>query len=300
MKKLKLLFMGTPMFASTVLQTIIDTRLYDVVGVFTKSDNVIGKKTYPSPVKLLAEKHNILVFTPDKLFPIFDEVKRLNPDIIITCAYGKIIPKIYLDNFYSINIHASLLPKYRGASPIEQSLLNGDQLTGITIIRLSTTLDGGPILLQHKTSILPTDNKTTLTEKLSRLAGKTVLAYLATRDTLPEIVQDETKVTFAPLITREEEYLNLAKSAREVIGKIRALSDKPGAKLEINNATITILMAVLTTKHSLPGQIIVSANELLIGTGDYFISVLKICQAGKKPMDIKSYLNGQKLLKTKL
>ena len=189
MKNIKVVFMGTPDFSVPVLEGLIEN--YQVVGVVTQPDRKVGRKKEIcfSPIKKLALEHNILVFQPEKIRVDFDDILKLNPDIIVTCAYGQIIPKEILDypKYGCINVHASLLPKLRGGAPIHKSIIDGYLKTGITIMYMDEKMDSGDIISQAETEILDTDTMESLHDRL-KLIGKKLLL-----DTLPTIIDGSAK-----------------------------------------------------------------------------------------------------------
>ena len=292
---MKIVFLGTPLFSSIILEKI--NSFNKVSLVVTKVDTPVGRKQVltPSVVKEKAMSLNLEVVTPNKvseLLPILDNIK---PDILITAAYGKMIPDCILNKYLTINLHASLLPKYRGGSPIEYSLLNDDKKTGITIMRLVKQMDAGPILMQEELPILDNENKTELTLRLANLASEMIIKYLQNINTYKEVTQDEDKVSYAYNLGYADQILDLEQKASVVNNKIRALSLIPGAFIKVNDTIVKLIKCELTNIKSTPYQIKLNKNELLIGTKDYFLKVLTLQQSGKKVMTIKDYLNGQKL-----
>ena len=292
---MKIVFLGTPLFASIILKKI--NSIYPISLVVSKTDSPVGRKKIltPSPVKEEALRLGIKVITPDRVKEIISELDLIRPDILITAAYGKMIPDEILDKYFTINLHASLLPKYRGGSPIEYALLNGDPITGITIMRIVKKMDAGPILYQEAIDILANENKTELTLRLANKAGEMIIKYLANINDFKEVKQDETKATYAYNMGYSSQILDLMQNAQVVNNKIRALSLTPGAFIKVSNTLVKIIKADTTKIKSKPYHIKVNKDELLIGTSDYYLRVLFLQQAGKKEMLVKDYLNGQKL-----
>ena len=220
MKNKKVVFMGTPEFSIPVLEMLIENT--NVVLVVTQPDSYVGRKheLKYTPVKECALKHNIPVFQPEKVRKETDEILKYNPDIIITCAYGQIIPSVLLDTpkYKAVNVHASLLPKLRGGSPLHRCIIDGYSETGVTIMYMAPGMDDGDIITQKSIKIEDTDNVGTIHDKLSILGRNLLL------ETLPSIFngtngrtrQDENEVTFAYNIKREEEKLDFNKTARAV------------------------------------------------------------------------------------
>ena len=247
MKNLKVVFMGTPDFAVPVLKMLIENT--DVVLVVTQPDALVGRKKVltPSPVRLIADANNIPVKTPEKIRNEYEEILNYHPDIIITCAYGQIIPKVVLDypEYGCINVHASLLPKYRGASPISKCIYNGETKTGITIMYMDEGIDTGNIIHAREIEIAENDTLGTLSEKLSHLGAKLLL------DTLPKIIegenfdipQDNEEATYVGLIKREDERLDFNRTRKEIINHIRSLNPSPLANTIINGEEWKIIEA---------------------------------------------------------
>lgn len=287
--------MGTPEFAVPILDTLIKTS--EVVLVVTKPDKYVGRKKIltPSPVKEFALKNNIPVLEPLKIKEDYEYLKKYQPDLIVTCAYGQILPKEILDlpPLGCINVHASLLPKYRGGAPIHYALLNGEEKTGITIYYMDTNLDTGDIISSASIPIKDDDNIITLSNKLSLLASN-LLA-----DTLPTIInktckrepQNNNEATYAYTIKREEEHLDFTKTAKEVSNRVRALY--PSSYFLLNNEEVKVLSGIIgEDSPNPPKSIILKKDALGITCQDkvYYITELK--PFGKKAMNIKDYLNG--------
>ena len=296
---MKVVFMGTPDFAVPVLQGLIDN--YDVVGVVSQPDKRVGRhlELRYTPIKELALKYNIPVFQPEKIRVEYDDILALEPDIIITCAYGQIIPKEILDypKLGCINVHASLLPKYRGGAPIHWSIINGDKETGITIMYMDVGMDTGDIISQESIPILDSDNLESIHDKLSTLGSKLLL------DTLPSIIdgtndrlkQNEDEVTFAYNIKREEEHVDFNKTSREVFNLIRGLSPVPSSNAIIDNEEMKILESKIGngTYSGNCGEIVdITKEGIIVKTSDGSIILTKIKPFGKKLMDANSYVNG--------
>ena len=294
-KLIKKIVIGTPEFAVPILDTLIKTS--EVVLVVTKPDKYVGRKKIltPSPVKEFALKHNIPVLEPLKIKEDYEYLKKYQPDLIVTCAYGQILPKEILDlpPLGCINVHASLLPKYRGGAPIHYALLNGEEKTGITIYYMDTNLDTGDIISSASIPIKDDDNIITLSNKLSFLASN-LLA-----DTLPTIInktckrepQNNNEATYAYTIKREEEHLDFTKTAKEVSNRVRALY--PSSYFLLNNEEVKVLSGIIgEDSPNPPKSIILKKDALGITCQDkvYYITELK--PFGKKAMNIKDYLNG--------
>jgi len=298
LKNLKVVYMGTPNFSVPTLEMLIEET--NVIGVVTQEDKEVGRKKVltPSPVKECALKHNIKVLTPHKIREEYQDIIDLDPDIIITCAYGQIVPKELLDFPYygCINIHGSILPEYRGASPIQSAIMNGDTETGITIMYMDEQMDTGNIINMDKIDIDITDTYGTLSDKLS-IVGKNLLLK-----TLPKIIaddnwnikQDDGAATYTKKITREQERLDFSKTKKEVYDYIRALNPSPLANILLNGEEIKIVEARLGADKTGEIGVITAVNKdsFSIQCSDGLIDVTMIKRAGKNIMDVKSFLNG--------
>ena len=301
-----IVFMGTPEFAVPILQSLIDNPEYDVQAVLTQPDHHIGRKRtlHQSPVKELAEQYNIEVLQPAKLSksPEMEKIISLQPDLMITAAYGQFLPTKLLAaaKIAAINVHGSLLPKYRGGAPIQYSIINGDKETGVSIMYMVKKMDAGDIISQRSIPIEDTDDSGTMFKKLS-LLGRDLLL-----ETLPKLIsgdvnpvaQDPDKVVFSPNITSEQEQIDFRLPAGLIDAKVRGLRPAPLGNMVIDGLRTKIYdVTPLEEKTDLePGKAVrVTKHQLVIAAGDgttYQINKLK--PAGKKAMDITSYLNGHK------
>ena len=300
MKDKRVIFMGTPEFSVPVLEMLIKET--NVIEVVTQPDSYVGRhhELKFSPVKEVAVKNNIKVFQPEKIRNDYQSILDENPDIIITCAYGQIIPTILLETpkYKAINVHASLLPKLRGGSPLHRAIINGYKETGITIMYMAPGMDDGDIITQESIEIKDTDNVGIIHDELS-IMGRDLLLK-----TLPSIFdgtntrtkQDESEVTFAYNIKREEEKIDYNKTALEVYNQIRGMYPFPVAYTTLEDEIIKVCEARLgDKKNGNPGEIVEIYND---GFGvmckDSEIIFTKIKPSGKKEMNVKDYLNGKK------
>lgn len=299
-------FMGTPEFAVPILQSLIDNPEYDIQAVLTQPDHHIGRKRtlHQSPVKELAEQYNIEVLQPAKLSksPEMEKIINLQPDLMITAAYGQFLPTKLLEaaKIAAINVHGSLLPKYRGGAPIQYSIINDDKETGVSIMYMVKKMDAGDIISQRSIPIEDTDDSGTMFKKLSLLGRDLLLETLPkliSRDVNP-VAQDPDKVVFSPNITSEQEQIDFRLPARLIDAKVRGLRPAPLGNMIIDGLRTKIYdVTPLEEKTDLePGKVVrVTKHQLVIAAGDgttYQINKLK--PAGKKAMDITSYLNGHK------
>ena len=301
MKDKKVVFMGTPEFSVPVLEMLIKET--NVVMVVTQPDALVGRKrelTF-SPIKKVALENNIEVYQPNKIRNEFEYILKCEPDIIVTCAYGQIIPNelLYTPKYKAINVHASLLPKFRGGAPIHRAVINGEVKTGITIMYMAPGMDDGDIISQRSIDIDINDNTGILHDKLS-LLGRDLL-----KETLPSIFnetnkrikQNEDEVSFAYVIKREDEHITYDKTTLEVHNHIRGLYPFPIGYSLINDEVLKICKSKIS-ENKPDGKIgeIVSVYEDGFGvkTLDGEIIITKVKPAGKKEMDAKDYINGKR------
>lgn len=300
----KIVFMGTPEFSVPILEGLIQEENYEVIGVVTQPDRKVGRKKVmtPPPVKKKAVEHGIAVFQPEKLSGSeeMNQVLALDPDIIVTAAYGQYVPTKMLKapKYKAVNVHASLLPKYRGAAPIHYALINGDRETGVTIMYMEKEMDAGDIISQRSLRIEPEDTVGTLFGKLS-LIGRDLLL-----DTLPDIFsgthtpvsQDLSEVTYSPMISREEEKIDWTKRAETIAFKVRGMNPFPGAYTLLKGQRFKIWLAEAVSQSSdkEPGTIVrLTNNDMQIQCGDQTVLALKEVQPfGKPKMTIEDYLPG--------
>lgn len=300
MNKVRVVFMGTPDFAVPILDGLIDN--YEVVLVVSQPDKRVGRKQelVNTPVKSMALKHNISVFQPVKIKEDYKKILEVEPDIIITCAYGQIIPKELLDypRLGCINVHASLLPKLRGGAPIHRAIIDGYSETGITIMYMDEKMDTGDIISKASTTILSSDDLESLHDRLSMMGKKLLL------ETLPSIIdgtnkrekQNEKEATYAYNIKREEEHIDLSKSQEQVFNQIRGLSPVPGANLLIDDQEFKIYRAEISNRKFNDKKIgcitglYKNGIGVMTGTGEIILTDIK--PFGKKRMTASSYING--------
>lgn len=300
--KIKIVFMGTPEFSVPILKELISS--YQVVGVVTKSDKEVGrnKELKFSPIKSLALEKNLKILQPEKIKIDYQNIIDLKPDLIITCAYGQIIPKALLDypRYGCINVHASLLPKLRGGAPIHHALIDGYLETGITIMYMNEKMDEGDIISQRSIPITENDNLGMLHDKLSQLGSELLM------ETLPEIIagtnkripQDQNLSTYGYTIKREDELLDFNKTTKEVFNQIRGLNPYPGAYSLLDNRIVKIYEGYPSRRkydHLRNGQITAYYPDGIgIKTIDGEIVLTVIQFDGKKKMKVTDYLHGNK------
>ena len=297
MKNKNIVFMGTPDFSVPVLKMLIENT--NVLLVVTQPDKIVGKDKTVSfnPVKKLALEENIPVFQPIRIRKDFEKLKNLDIDLIVTCAYGQIIPKEVLDmpKYGCINVHASILPKYRGSAPIQWCPFNNDDVTGVTIMYMEEGMDTGDIIKIKEIPILDSDNVGTLHDKLSKLGCDLLLEVLPTIfNKTNDRIKQGNNYTMAPMIKREDERLDFNEEGKKIIGKIKGLNPWPLANIIINNQEIKVLEAEFVQKKVDNTGIIkeIDKKNLGITCKDGIIYLKKIKPSGKKVMEINSFLNG--------
>ena len=296
----KLIFMGTPDFSAAVLKGLLDDSNYDVLAVVTQPDRAVGRKKEikMTPVKEVALAHNLPVYQPEKMSGSEEmaELMTLGADGIVTAAFGQFLPTELLDSVdFAVNVHASLLPKYRGGAPIHYAIINGEEEAGVTIMEMVKKMDAGDMIAKASTPITDDDNVGTMFEKLA-VIGRDLLLR-----TLPDYIagnikpepQDESKATFSPNITPEEERIDWNKSARDVFNHIRGLYPWPVAHTLLDGKRFKIYEATLAEGHGKPGEIIEKGKKsLVVATGDGAISLKTVQPAGKPRMSVVDFLNG--------
>lgn len=296
---MKIVFFGTHEFAAQILQGLLDNPDYQIDLVITQPDKPVGRKQelQKSPVKLLAEKNNLKIEQPESL-KSFDLSIFQSFDLGICCQYGLIIPQSILDTpkVGVLNVHTSLLPKYRGASPIQTALLNGEKETGVTIMKMDAGLDTGPILLQKNTLIDEDDTYTTLSEKLVKTANlalsEAVLGYISGK-IVPQ-PQDESLATFTKILTREDGKIDWSKSAQEIYNQFRGLTPWPGVWTTLNGKRLKLLSIIPSDKKFEIKNLKFEIDHIYIGCGQGSIEVLELQLEGSKPANSKEFINGQK------
>ncbi len=313
---MKIVYMGTPEFAVPPLKRIIEEG-YEVAAVFTQPDKPKGRsgKPAPSPVKEAALEAGLNICQPEKLRDE-ENVKLLqdiNPDMIVVAAYGQILPESILNipKYGCINIHASLLPKYRGAAPIERSILDGETVTGVTTMYMAKGLDTGDIIEQVSTEITKADTGAVLRERLSYMGADLIISTMKKLEagTAERIPQDDSKSNYAKMLSKDMGIIDFSKSAEEIERQIRALNPWPMSFTKIAGKTAKIYQAeVLDTAVSgsdgnsegsvnyAPGEITeVTKKSFTIACGEGALRIKRLQPEGKKEMDAASYLNGNKL-----
>lgn len=296
----RLIFMGTPQFSATVLQGLLENPAYDILAVVTQPDRAVGRKKEitMTPVKELAFAHQLPVFQPEKLSGSQElaDIMALGADGIVTAAFGQFLPTVLLDSVtFAVNVHASLLPKYRGGAPIHYAIINGDKEAGVTIMEMVKEMDAGDMVSSASLPILDTDNVGTMFDKLAILGRdlllKTLPDYLS--GNLKPVPQDHSQATFSPNLSAEEERLDWSKPAREVFNHIRGMNPWPVAHTLLDGQRFKIYEAELAEGSGEAGQIIAKTKKaLVVAAGEGALSLKLVQPAGKPKMPIVDFLNG--------
>ena len=303
-KELKVVFMGTPQFSVPVLEALIDN--YNVVAVVTQPDKQVGRggKIGISPIKNVALNHNILCLQPKKIKEEYEEIIALDPDIIITCAYGQIIPKELLDypKYSCINVHASLLPKLRGGAPIQRAIMNGYKKTGITIMFMDVKMDSGAIIESSEIDIKDDESYKTLHDRLSILGSQLLIKVL------PDIIngnihphaQDESEVTYGFNITKDDEKINFTNNKITIYNQIRGLDGFSGAYCFYQGKRLKVWSSLISCNHYsnlLDGEITKIYKEgigVKVSDGEIILTTVQL--EGKNKMNALQFANGKDLV----
>ena len=295
----KIIFMGTPAFSVPVLDGLIEAG-YEVVAVVTQPDRAVGRKKEikMTPVKVAAQRYSLPVYQPEKISGSDEmaDLMQLGADIIVTAAFGQFLPEKLLNSVtHAVNVHASLLPKYRGGAPVHYAIINGDEQAGVTIMEMVKQMAAGDMISQKAIPITDTDDVGTMFEKLSIVGRDLLLA------TLPDYLlgklhptpQDEKLVTFSPNITSEEEKIDWSASARDVFNQVRGMSPWPVAHTTWQGARFKLHAVRVAEGSGKPGQVIDKTKKsLVIATHDGAVSLVSVQPAGKPKMPIQDFLNG--------
>lgn len=304
---MRIVFMGTPDFAVPSLKQLIQDG-HEIAGVYTQPDKPKnrGMKLTPPPVKVVAQAHNLPVFQPKTLRDedVQRELADLAPELVVVAAYGKLLPKAVLElpALGCINVHSSLLPKYRGAAPINWAILNGEQETGVTIMHMAEALDAGDIILQAATPIDQNESVEQLHDRLAEmgaeLLSKAVTAL--TEGTAPRIPQDESQYTYAPMLSRELSPIDWSRSALEIHNQIRGLVPWPATTMELKGTKFKVFASLLTGETvEQPGGTVLGADKkgirMVCGDGGV-LCITEVQAPGKKRMKAVDYLRGHPIL----
>ena len=296
---MKIIFMGTASFSLEVLKAL--HAAHEVVLVVTQPDKEVGRKKVltPSLVSEFAKSNQLPLIKPQRLKDAIDEITSYECDFIVTASFGQFVPTKLLQypKKKAINVHASLLPKYRGASPIHQAIRNGDQETGITYMEMVKEMDAGDYYHQERLSIDPTWTTKELMDHLAVLASQTINPFLNQFETYPPIQQDISKVSFAPKLSKEDGYIDFSQSASEIVNQVRAFADEPGCRFMINNQEIKVF-EVSTTNHSGEAGEVLSVSEdgIIIACGRDSLQITELQLPGKTRQNISVFIQGNSWL----
>ena len=305
-KDVRILYMGTPEMSAKVLEALISDG-FNIVGVVAQEDQPVGRKAIITevPTKVVAKAHNIPVYQPHKIRLDYEFVKEINPDLILTMAYGQIVPQGLLDipKMGALNLHGSLLPKYRGAAPIQRAIMNGETETGVTLMEMVDKMDAGQMFGVSKCEISPEDNYTSLCEKIVKCCIEVSENLLPKyfNGELKGVEQDESKVTFADKIKPETEKLSLDYGVDQFVNYVRGMSEEPGGYVLLDDLKFKILKASRSNQavDGEVGTLLINKNVYL-KLKDGVIELKEVQLAGKKKMDGKSFANGSKHLNGKV
>ncbi len=299
---MKIVMMGTPRFAVPILEML--HKKHTVLLVVTQPDKPTGRKKIltESAVKVKAKELNLEIFQPVKLKTEYQKIIELKPDFIITAAYGQMLPKELLDQIPAINVHGSILPKYRGGAPIQYALFDGLKETGVTVMYMAFQMDSGDIIKQEVVQIYENDNYLTLSERMSIVGANLLDSVLndISQGIKHRIPQNKDKVSFAYTLKHEDEFISFHQSTESIINRIKGLAPEPGAHAILKNSIIKFYRAQksdIIDSKAVPGTVLQSKKRLIIKTLDGSIEILEIQAPGKKIMNIKDFLNGQTIIK---
>lgn len=296
----RIIFMGTPQIAADVLQALIDNDA-NVVLVVCQPDRKAGRKgqLHECEVKQLAQKHNIPVFQPERIRKDYEPIEKANADLIVTCAYGQIVPKAVLDapKQGCVNLHGSILPEYRGAAPIQRAIYDGKTKSGMSLMKMEEGMDTGGVAAIKEIEILDTDNTTTLFEKMGKAAGELLIENLeALLDGSAHFEeQNEAMATYAAKISKEEEQIDLSRSDCEIFNQIRALSRTPGGYVMANNQKLKLL-TVRYVPGETPGIGVFAApskKQFAMGGHEGLFLLDEVQPEGKAAMRTADFVNGK-------
>lgn len=296
---MKIIFLGTPEFAVPILDSL--NQKYEIALVISQPNRMKKKnQIIETPVAAYANDNNLKLIQPESIKDSADEIISYNADVLITAAYGQYIPSKILNAFkYKLNVHGSLLPKHRGGAPIQRSLMEGDEYTGVTIMEMAKKLDAGKMYAKQAYRIENDDNSTSLFKKLSIIGAKLLM------DTLPDIISDKNKgeeqneneATYSPNISKEEEEIKLDSNARDIINQIKGLSYEPGAYINCSGTKLKVYKAEISNipSRTKPGTVISVKKGITIMTLDKPINLLEVQMPGKNIISAKDFSNGQKI-----
>jgi len=303
---LKIIFMGTPKFGAIILEKLADSR-YKPILVVTETDKPVGRKKVltPPPVKVVAEKYEIPVLQPEKIRNSESEIRNLKPDLIIVAAYGKILPEEILEipKYGCLNVHPSLLPRWRGPSPVQFAILNGDTDSGVTIMKIAEKVDAGPVLIQRKLKLEGNETYDVLNDKLGKMGGDLLIEIIPEWITgkIDPQLQDESRTTYTRILKKEDGKIDWEKSAEEIERQIRAFNlwpgiftfwEKSGKLIRIKILKARVLNRANSKTYPIGKTLVAGQNELCVQTGKGFLIIERLQLEGKKETDSEDLLRG--------
>lgn len=304
---MRVVFIGTGAIGVPTLQALLNFREHELVGVVTGQDKPVGRdqRIEPSPIGRARVRAGRAETDAPLLQPArikdpkaIDAIRALQPDVIVVLAYGQILPRDALEipRVACLNLHASLLPRWRGAAPIQAAIAAGDRETGITVMHMDEELDTGDILLQRKIDILPTDTGGTLHDRLAQLAPEALLESLRllAGGNAPRAAQDNSRATYAPKLTREHGRIDWNEPAEAIERKIRAYDPWPGTYMQLGGRNLKVFSAAIVDLSGRPGEILRSEKELIVAAGKQALSLREIQLEGKKRMSAAEFLRGER------
>ena len=296
---MRIVFMGTPEYAETILKRVLEEGI-EVVAVYTQPDKPVGRKRVmtPPPVKTTAERAGIVCYQPTSLRAAAEaeRIRSEKPDYIVVAAYGQMLPREILDIAPCINLHASLLPKYRGASPIQQALLNGDAQTGVTAMQMEEGLDSGPVLAWNVIPVTLGDRKSDLFEKLGEMAASLIVDVLNRYDSLRPLPQCDADASYCKKISKRDGLVTFDLPVDEIYNRFRAYEGWPGIYLPGGLKLLEIALEPTETAGLAAGKIIsVESDGVVVACADRAVKIVRVQPPSKKAMDAVSYIRGKRL-----
>jgi methionyl-tRNA formyltransferase len=298
---MRIVFIGAGEIGVPTLQALLKSE-HEVVGVVTQPDKPVGRSQSiePPPIKNALSGTNIPVLQPARIKDrqAIEEIRTLRPDVIVVMAYGQILPRGVLEipKVACLNLHASLLPRWRGAAPIQAAIAAGDRETGITVMYMDEGLDTGDILLQRTIDILPGDTGGSLHDRLAEIASAALFESLKmlAQGAAPRTPQDNTCATYAPKLKREDGKIDWSDAAEVIERKIRAFNPWPGAFMKFDGRNLKIFSAAIVPIHGTPGEILRSENKLVVAAGEEGLSLCEVQLEGKRRMTAAEFLRGHR------
>jgi methionyl-tRNA formyltransferase len=298
---MRIVFIGTGEIGVPTLRALLSSE-HEVVAVVTQPDKPVGReqRIEPPPIKKQVAKTRIPILQPTRIEAAIENIRDLTPDVIVVIAYGQILPRdvLELPRLACLNLHASLLPRWRGAAPIQAAIAAGDPETGITAMYMDEGLDTGDVLLQRNLEILPNDTGGSLHDRLAQIAPEALLESLrlVAAGAAPRIAQDSALATHAPKLKREHGLIDWSESAEAIERKVRAYNPWPGAFMKLDNQNLKIFSASVVVLGGQPGEVLRSDKDLIIGTGKGALSLAEVQLEGKRRMTSAEFLRGHSSL----